>query len=934
MGIDVPVIPEQRIFNALGYRMTKLNCSIHDLIDDRQHNRILRLSFPNNDAPAAQFLVNKIDAFESLSKEFAFTVELLCDAADVAFKEMQGKLLNIELVRRDGSLRYFSGYVFSFRSCRSDGAITVYEARLGPWLNFLGLRKDSYLFHGKSLRDQTENIFRDYGIHARWDWRVTGADPVMTDACQFDETDLNYLSRRWEAAGWYYWYEHDATGHKLIVGSDSTYAPTIDGGEEVRFHGEGSASEADAIDQWEPVRQAVSSSVALSGFNFKDPRPANFSIPTLNNQGTVPAIESYEYAGAYGFRDFRDGDVQSRIRMEEIEATAKHIEAQGNNRFLMPGRWFQLVGHFNYVRYRRGNAPGKDEFLILSVRHIATNNYLQEGDKKILYRNRLTCTRKNVLWRPGRRFNSVDTKIHAPQTAVVVGPSGQGSLYTDEYGRVRVQFHWDRIGSNDERSSAWIRVASSWAGAELGVAAIPRIGTEVIVQWLGGCPDRPIITGAVVNVRYMPPWTLPTQQALTGLRSRELAPGTGNTPAGRSNHLILDDTNGQIQAQLKSDHQCSQLSLGHITRIEGTAGRKDGRGEGWELRTDGHGVARAAQGLLITTEGREEARGAIKDMEETQKRLDAARELHDAQASAALQGLAQESGQQHDVVDVLKAQEDAVRGAGSQFPELSDPHLVLSSSAGIESTSTKSTHIASGEHTALTTGRNLSIATGESVYASIKQTFRLFVHKAGMKLVAAAGKITVQAHDDDIQVIANKVLSLISQSDWVDIKGKKGVRLHGPGAMLEITDRMQVFAPKPALFHGNLETLAPQNRPNPTAEHKVTITEPKTPDDPKQLLFSLQTLAVNGRPLANVPYSLFKGETKVMDGITDDLGLIVVEHKAGPADYRVEFPNGEIYALAAVPEPAPSKAPSHREQVLSNRGARAIDGSTDSREHC
>jgi type VI secretion system secreted protein VgrG len=465
--------------------MTNSLSSIHDLVYSRQYNRILRLSFPNNDAPAAQLVVNKIDATESLSRDFEFTVELLSDEASVALKEMQGKLLNIELVRRDGSLRYFSGHVFSFRRRHSDGGITFYEAKLGPWLKFLSLRKDNYLFHNKTLREQTDSIFRDYGAYSQWEWQVTGDDPTMTDACQFDETDFNYLSRRWEAAGWYYWYEHDASGHKLIVSSDSTQAPALDGGAQVRFHGEGGALEEDAIDRWSPVRQIVPSSFALNGFNFKDPRPSNVTLPTLNQQGDVPEIESFEYAGAYGFRNAKDGDAQCRIRMEEIEAIARYVEAEGNDRFLVPGRWFQLVDHFNHSAYGRGSESGNDDFLILSVRHIATNNYLQEEDEKTLYRNWLTCTRKNIPWRPGRDFNSTDTKILAPQTAIVVGPSGPDSIHTDEYGRVRVQFHWDREGNNDERSSAWIRVSSSWAGAELGGAAIPRIGTEVIVSgWM------------------------------------------------------------------------------------------------------------------------------------------------------------------------------------------------------------------------------------------------------------------------------------------------------------------------------------------------------------------------------------------------------------------------------------------------------------------
>src|SRR5690606_2471476 len=144
---------------------------------------------------------------------------------------------------------------------------------------------------------------------------------------------------------------------------------------------------------------------------------------------------------------------------------------------------------------------------------------------------------------------------------------------------------WDRVGTRDERSSAWVRVATPWGGSELGVAALPRVGSEVLVQWLGGSPDRPVVTGTVFNEARQPPWSLPAQHALTGMRSRELAPDGGNAAGGRSNHLILDDTHNGIQAQLKSDHAHSQLSLGHIARIEDNSGRKDARGEGFELAT-------------------------------------------------------------------------------------------------------------------------------------------------------------------------------------------------------------------------------------------------------------------------------------------------------------------------------------------------------------
>ncbi|MFC5473714.1 DUF2345 domain-containing protein, partial [Paraherbaspirillum soli] len=396
----------------------------------------------------------------------------------------------------------------------------------------------------------------------------------------------------------------------------------------------------------------------------------------------------------------------------------------------------------------------------------------------------LSCIRKSIPWRPGRGYHSVATKIHGPQTATVVGPKNQ-EIHTDEYGRVRLQFHWDRIGSNDEKSSAWVRVASSWAGGDRGLIAVPRIGQEVIVQFLDSNPDKPIVTGCVYNERNMPPWKLADQQALTGLRSRELTAGGGNAAGGRSNHAILDDTNGKIQVQLKSDHQHSQLSLGHITRIEDNAGRKDARGQGWELRSDGHGVARSAKGMLLTTEARTNAAAHMTDMGETVQRLTAAREQQETLADAAQQSGAQEAqGQQADVAKVIKAQNDAIKGsAGGEegsFPELSAPHLVLASPAGIETTTSGSTHIASDQHTALTTGKDLAIASGGSWFASIRQTFRLFVYKAGLKMVAAGGDIDVQALSDSINILAK--LNITQTANRITISAKEELLVNGGGS--------------------------------------------------------------------------------------------------------------------------------------------------------
>lgn len=304
----------------------------------------------------------------------------------------------------------------------------------------------------------------------------------------------------------------------------------------------------------------------------------------------------------------------------------------------------------------------------------------------------------------------------------------------------------------------------------------------MIVQWLDGNPDHPIVTGSVYNQSYMPPWKLPEQRALMGLRSRELTAEGGNTPGGRSNHLVLDDTQGQIQAQIKSDHLASQLSLGHIARIEDNAGRKDARGQGFELRTDGIGAVRAQQGLLLSTEGRPNARAHITDMAETVARMAQGQELHDSLSQTAQQAQAHQPGDQDQVAAALQAQVDAIKGQGGtpaqgEFPEFKAAHLLLASPAGIETSTQGSTHLMSVEHTALTSGGHTSLSAGKSLLVSVKEAVRMFAYKAGMKLVAASADIDITALKDSVNVLAK--LNITHTANRITITAKEEVVING-----------------------------------------------------------------------------------------------------------------------------------------------------------
>ncbi|AKJ28328.1 type VI secretion system Vgr family protein [Caldimonas brevitalea] len=745
------------------------------LIEGRQHARLLLLTFPNGDAPNAELLVERLHAVESLSLDYCFTVELLSDEANIALEDLQGKLLCVSLVRADGGLRHFTGRVHTFRHIKTDGGIAFYEAVLVPWLSFLKLRKNNRLFHKQTLQQQVQTLLADYGPLPVWEWKVTGEQPEFTMCTMWDETDHNYIHRRLEAAGYVTGYEYSDKGEKWVVYDDTRTADPIEGAApEIRFHSNSGAEDEDAIAQWSPRRQWASGHSAISGFDFKDPRPVHVGIPTVNQQGDIPPLEVHSYEGHYGFKHRAGAEQLARQRMEEIEARGKVYEAQGNCARVMPGRWFKLTDHFAY------SGEGA-EFLIIDVEHEARNNYLQGDDAVAEYKNTFRCQSKAVPWRPGRGFNSKTTLIQVPQSAIVVGPEGVGSLHVDEYGRIQVQFHWDR----DNSGSCWVRVATNWAGGENGLISHPRVGSEAVIQFLDGNPDHPIVTGCVHNQAYMPPWKLPEQKALTGFRSRELTADGGNSPGGRSQHLLLDDTDQKIQVQARSDHQSSQLSLGHITRIETTAGRQEARGQGFELRTDGHGAVRAGQGLLVTTEERLNSRAHITDLGETVERLTQGQDLHHSLSDVAKEAQAHQAGDQDEVVKALQAQTADIKGQGGnpqdgEFPEFHAPHLTLASPAGIQTTTQGSTHVVSAQHTALTSGGHTSISAGKSLLASVKDAVRLFAYKAGMKLVAASANIDITALKESINLLAK--LNITHTANRITISAKEEVLINGGGS--------------------------------------------------------------------------------------------------------------------------------------------------------
>ncbi|MGN4149637.1 type VI secretion system Vgr family protein [Burkholderia gladioli] len=728
-------------------------------------------------------VAERLVAHEGLGIDFHVDLTLLANEAGIKLDDMLGKLLVVTLVRPDGGARYFSGYCTEFSLMDSDAALAKYRAVLRPWSEFLKTRVNNRLFLGQTLQQQIGTLLADYSALApAWEWRVKGEDPSRTMNVQgggLGESDWNYLVRHLEAAGYMYWWEHGEKGMRLVIGDDSTVqCGAVDGDSStIRFQSHGGPREEDAISTWSGIRRLSAGSYSATAFDFKSPRAANAQVPTLHAPGGAPAVEHHEYVGHYGFtKETRSGDAVARLRMEEIEVGALRFDACSNHHGILPGRWFQLGDHFSTT----SGQTRDHQYLILEAHHEAANNYLQADARKPEYRNRFVSIHRNTPWRPGRGLNSQPIRILAPQTATIAGTKDAGSVDVDEYGRVRVIFHWDRAS----QSSARIRVASGWAGGEKGMVAHPRVGSEVILMFLDGNPDRPIVTATTYNGSRMPPWTLPDQHVLTGLRSRELSGEAGNLAGGRSNHVLLDDTPQQLQLKLRSDTDASELTLGHNVRIDDTQGRTDQRARGFELRTDAHGAVRAAKGLLITSEARPEARAHATDMGETLARLDKAHDLHETLSGSAHDIKAQETGDQDAVLNELKTQNEALRGGtgGSnpqqgEFPEFAQPHLTLASPAGIEASTTGSTHFASDRHIALSSGAHTSIAAGQSMLVSAHDAVRVAAFEKGIRMVAAAADIDIEALKNSINVLAK--LDVKVDAERITLTAKEEVLING-----------------------------------------------------------------------------------------------------------------------------------------------------------
>lgn len=675
--------------------------------------------------------------------------------------------------------REITGIISQARYLRGEGRSQLYALIIQPWPYLMTLSKTYRAFQNKALPDILGEILAAYPYPV--EMRLKPENFPMRDyQVQFGQSDFDYFQYLTQEFG-VTWHMEYAEGRQRLVLCDGLVGHEVQPSaayQMLSFYRDGFRLDAEYIERFELVDQLTSGEWRTDDYDYTrsganlareqhDPRE------TAENNRKVyewPGDYSQPKAGTGRDQDpWAEGERLARIRMQALRSEGSRARGAGNMRALVPGYAFALQHHPHSAANR--------EYLVLSAT-LDLEEVAEESGQMQHWRCRVDFDAHPIdePYRPSRTIKKPN--IGGVITATVVGPQ-HAEVHTDTLSRVKVLPRFDQDKPGNENSSLWVRVSSAWAGMEFGAQHLPRVGDEVLLSFEEGDPDRPVVTGRVINEARLSPWDLPSQAALSGFRSRELG------GASRSNHLVMDDTPKEIQAQLSSDHLTSQISLGHITRIPDRSGRKDKRGEGFEVRTDGHGALRA-NGMLITTEARRNAETHVLSLQATIHRLEQAlgeaRNLLHASAAALAQ-----TDEQEAVARDIELQTEAVRGNGEVLGELSEPLLVMDSPAGIVSTTPKTTHLHSGDHTALTSGKHVSMSAGASIVGSAAKGISLCSHTEDVKVIARRGKFVAQAQGSTMELTSTDTLHVASTEKKVEITAAEEIIFNVGGSYIRMT---------------------------------------------------------------------------------------------------------------------------------------------------
>ncbi|MES2089984.1 MAG: type VI secretion system Vgr family protein, partial [Pseudomonadota bacterium] len=815
-----------------------------------QHTRLLQIETA---LPSATLVVERCRIAESVhaSEPLWAEVDCLSTSAFLELKALVGEQVALRLQLSDGTWRVWHGYAAEVAQLGADGGLGRYRITLAAWTHWLNHRRDARIFQDAPAQDILSDVFKAYPpAQVRFD--VAAPGPVRAITTQYRETDWDFAQRLMAAEGWSWRLEHQQTPQPTPAGPANTAKHTLvifDGQAErpdlgaLRFSKPGVRQGVfgfaqDTITAWSVGQRVGTNAVTLGSWDERQIAGVSAEAASQDTPAGVPALQAYR---GQGERRHADGPVSTMQPASSAVADARaqalmaayelhHHLTQGQSavRVLSEAATFQITDHSLY-------GIGSDNaFAVLSITHEAANNLGAEAARILQaseleqgsYRNRFDAVPASARIAP--------LPLHKPtapglQTAQVVAAQGE-PLSTDRDGRVRVQFAWQRgiaplagalsapttpAGAStghapgDQSSGTWVRVAQDSAGANWGAMFTPRAGSEVLIDFIDGDIDRPIIMGQQHHGQHDLPWP-------AGVDSGANHPGTvsgwhhQHLDQQGANQWLVDDATGQLRMRLASHGDqsgWSELSLGHLIQQSGQGGaghaqRGQWLGQGFYASTDGWAVVRAAQGLLLTTSARA-GRGASvtstqMDAAEAVAQLKAARQLGDTLSSSArqqgAQGLSSHDGQQalQQHIDSMDPQaqgkytsavggQEAKKANGRTLQDpverFNQPLLHLDTPVSASFVTPSSISVFSGQDSSLTMQGDAHLMAAHTVSSVSGQTSSLYTHAGGIKGITANGALSVRAHTDAMQVHADQDVTIQSTTDEIRVQAKDSITL-------------------------------------------------------------------------------------------------------------------------------------------------------------
>lgn len=912
-----------------------------------QQYRPLRLRWSQRETHfSQQLLVQRVELREALLEGLEGQLTCLSIDPDLPLQELLGQPIGVEMVTDRGGLHHINGLITYARAGHADGALRVYQLTLRDALWVMRERINTRIFRSKNVPAILEIMLREWRqrspvLASAFSFDLDRLDdaryPIREISHQFNESDAHFIERlcRREGITWYIATPQASDGidtsttpaHTLVFCDQVALLPQASAAN-VRYHRNSATEERDTISAWSCERSLTPASVQRASWDYKSVRINDVISHGIVDQGRAGtelglAITDRFIEAPHVAENLLDQVRLADARMLAHEGRCESFQASGSVRDLAVGHWFVLERHPD-MRYRNAS---QREFIVTSLQQRAENNFpkvLQDPIQRLLpelqwqagapqgasdlrYHNHLTCVRRTASLSP-----HYDPRRHLPAvhpiTALVVGPA-QEEVYCDALGRIKVQLqglqaedhaHAQGAGtSGHDQDSAFVRVSSAWAGAGYGHDAVPRVGMEVLIDFLGGDPDKMFVAGVLHNglnlpARFSHAGGLPGNRFLSGIKSKEV-------DGARYNQLRLDDTPGQISTQLASEHQHSQINLGYLTepRYEGQG---SDRGEGVEIRTDGHGVLRAGKGVLITAHRQDRGRGRIleravlletlRDLQELAQRLSQDAVRHHAEATDLAQ------------LERIRTQLQAwdASDPSNEAVHTETPMIAVDAPAGVSITSQDTMVLGAAQHIDMVSQTNTQVSTGRSLLMRAGEMFVAFAAKH-LKLISGKGSIKVQAHEEHIDLSAARRILLeaseeiILQAPKISIRSRENTEITGGGSFSrwnasQIEHGTGGQWRQQAAEHN---ILGPANCPPPDIPPPLTYEQLQ---QSASLLVRLRSHARDGRLLAHQPYTLLKQGAQIAVGVTDAAGQLLIEdHQPGDKGYSIKLPNGYCFDL-------------------------------------